>query len=164
MKLQIAFCTLLAVALPATLAAQDWTEVDRLTGDIAVELDRDSVAEVLDGAATVKRATFRKQLPNAMMETDVAVDCASETSKIRSIRLMLDGKVATETATPGAAFTPVGYGSVAAIYFKALCGKDIAKPPHEEGAGLDDETDSGDAGEGASGPAPTEAEPEGASE
>ncbi|HTN14655.1 MAG TPA: hypothetical protein VL094_07605 [Sphingomonadaceae bacterium] len=135
MKPLSALCAIALFALPAALSAESWEEVARLGGDIAVELDTQSVTKAQDGASEVLQATFRKDLPNAMMLTDVAVDCANEMAKIRSIRLMQEGKLASSSATPGAAFHTVNYGSSEAIYYKALCGRDILVP---EGALLEE--------------------------
>lgn len=135
MKPLSALSALALLAIPAALSAENWEEVARLGGDIAVELDTQSVTKAQDGASEVLQATFRKDLPNAMMLTDVAVDCTKEIAKIRGIRLVQDGKVTTTNSTPGAEFRPVNYGSSEAIYFKALCGRDIAVP---EGALLEE--------------------------
>ncbi|KPL68569.1 hypothetical protein SZ64_10910 [Erythrobacter sp. SG61-1L] len=128
MKRLPALCAIALLAAPTALSAAKWEEVERLSGDIAVELDTDSIAKALDGASEVTLATFRKELPNGTMQTDVAVNCAGETAKIRGIRLLQGDVVATASSTPGAEFHPVNYGSSEAIYFKALCGREIPAP------------------------------------
>jgi len=117
---------LLLAALPAALAAEPWDKVDELPGGIAVELDRDSVFEALDGARLVLRGTFRRENVGWMMETNVAVDCGLELAKIRGIRLLDGDKVLTERADHLAEFLPINAGSMEAVYFKALCGKQAA--------------------------------------
>ncbi|MCB5426082.1 hypothetical protein H0274_12505 [Altererythrobacter sp. CC-YST694] len=140
MKPLSALCAIALFALPAALSAESWEEVDRLPGDIAVELDRQSMSEAQDGTAQVVLASFRKQLPNGMMQTDVAMDCAGQAAKIRGIQLLQEGKVISSTPSPGADFRPVNYGSSEAIYYKALCGREIPLPNAGEGEAAGGET------------------------
>jgi hypothetical protein len=130
---------MLITAIPAALAAEPWKEVDQLPGGIAVELDTGNVTVALDGARQVLLGTFRKQLPIATMETSVAVDCDNAQIKIRSIRLADGDRVLSETQAPTAQFNPVSYGSAEAIYFKGLCGREIAAPPEAANAAPEDE-------------------------
>lgn len=125
----------LAALVPMTFAAaapagaQLWVEVAKLPGDIAVELDSESVEEAMDGAELTLRGTFRKQMPYAMMETSVAVDCINTTAKIRAIRLKDGDTLLSETLSLDAEAKPVGYGSAEAIYLEALCMSEIPEPP-----------------------------------
>lgn len=125
----------LAAVIPATFAAatpataQLWVEVAKLPGDISVELDSESVEEAMDGAQLTLRGTFRKQMPYAMMETSVAVDCINTTAKIRAIRLKDGDTLLSETLSLDAEARPVGYGSAEAIYLEALCMSEIPEPP-----------------------------------
>lgn len=128
MKPLPALCAIALLAVPAGLSAASWEEVERLAGDIAVEIDTQSVTKAQDGATEVTLGTFRKELPNGVMQTDVAVDCKAQAAKIRGIRLLQGDVVATSSSTPGAEFRPVNYGSSEAIYFKALCGREIPAP------------------------------------
>jgi hypothetical protein len=130
-----------AVALAAAASAEPWAKVDEMPGGIAVEIDQASKAEEMDGVRLVERASFRKQLPTGMMETAVAIDCAQEEVKIRGIRITAEGKVLAEKADNQARFGPINPGSAEAIYFKALCGKEVAgaaaippSSPADEGA------------------------------
>ena len=120
---------LAAAFITAPVSAQLWVEVAKLPGDISVELDSESVEEAMDGADLTLRGTFRKQMPNAMMETSVAVDCINTTAKIRSIRLKDGDTVLSETLSFDAAARPVGYGSAEAIYLEALCMSEVPEPP-----------------------------------
>ena len=140
MKPLSALCAIALFALPAALSAENWEEVDRLPGDIAVELDRQSTSKAQDGTVEVVLASFRKQLPNGMMQTDVAVDCAGQAAKIRGIQLLQEGKVVTSSSTPGAEFRPVNDGSSEAIYYKALCGREIPVPDTAAGDTAEGET------------------------
>jgi|GEM_PF-1354521 len=134
MTIRIALPVLLAAALAAPLAAEPWKEVDRLTGDIAVELDEGSVVEALDGVSLVLFATFRRQMPSGVMETDVAMDCAHASSRLRGVRLIDGGQVYNRQGAATAEMAPVRYGSADAIYFKTLCGRELEVPPLTEDA------------------------------
>jgi hypothetical protein len=114
---------LILAALPATLAAEPWDKVDELPGGIAVELDRDSVFEALDGSTLVWRGVFRRENVGWIMETHVAIDCGRELAKIRGMRLLDGDEVLTERPDLQAEFLPINAGSSEAIYYKALCGK-----------------------------------------
>lgn len=128
MKLRIAVA-ILAVAVPSALAAQDWQEIDRLTGDVAVELDQASVTKAMDGANEVLQATFRRQMPTGPMESDVAIDCGNATARIRAIRLInADGSIYNQPVQQTLDYHSIGFGSSEAIYYKALCGKDVPPP------------------------------------
>jgi hypothetical protein len=118
----------LAITLPSVLAAKNWKEVDRLAGDVAVELDEESVTQAMDGANEVVQATFRRQMPTGIMETDVAIDCRNEAARLRGIRLVNGDDVYNQPVSPTLEFHPVSFGSADAIYLKALCGKDVAPP------------------------------------
>lgn len=125
-----ALAAILAVAfITAPASAQLWVEVAKLPGDIAVELDSESVEEAMDGPNLTLRGTFRKQMPNAMMETAVAIDCINTTAKIRSIRLKDGDTLLSETLSLDAEPRPVGYGSAEAIYLEALCLSEVPEPP-----------------------------------
>jgi hypothetical protein len=115
--------------LSSTLAAESWKQVDLLPGDIAVELDENSMSEAMDGANMVLMATFRRLMPTGTMETDVAIDCKNETAKLRGLRLVNDGEVYNQPVSPTTDYHAIGYGSADAIYFLALCGKTIIVPP-----------------------------------
>lgn len=135
MKVRIAVA-ILAVALPSALAAQEWKEIDRLTGDVAVELDEASVTKAMDGANEVLQATFRRQMPTGPMESDVAIDCGNATARLRAIRLInADGSIYNQPMSQTLDYSPISFGSSDAIYYKALCGKDIEPP---EGYATDD--------------------------
>lgn len=108
-------------AMPAPLAAEPWEQVAELPGGIAVEVDANSVFEALDGVRLVLRATFRRQLPTATMETAVAVDCARAEAKIRGVRLLDGETVMSENVSLDSEFAPVREGSAEDIYFQALC-------------------------------------------
>ncbi|WEK47983.1 MAG: hypothetical protein P0Y56_06705 [Candidatus Andeanibacterium colombiense] len=127
MRLPIAL-VLAVAAIPSAVAAADWKEVDRLTGDVAVELDQGSVSKVLDGANEVLQATFRRQMPTGIMESDVAIDCKATAAKLRGLRLVNGDKIYNQPVSPTLEYHPVSFGSADAIYYKALCGKDIAPP------------------------------------
>jgi hypothetical protein len=116
----------LAAALPAALGAEPWNKVDELPGGIAVEIDEGTEVEALDGVRLIERATFRRELPNGTMETAVAVDCAKEEARIRGVRLMNGEQVLSENVNDTTPYTAVHPGSAEAIYFKALCDKDIS--------------------------------------
>ena len=118
---------LLPVAATAATAA-DWQEIDRLTGDVPVELDRASVTKAMDGANEVVQATFRRQMPTGIMESDVAVDCKGAAAKLRGLRLVNGDNVYHQPVSPTTDYHPVSFGSADAIYYKALCGKEIAAP------------------------------------
>jgi hypothetical protein len=140
MKLRISHLALAAAALSGAASAE-WTQVDKLPSGIAVEMDSASKAHEMDGVRMVERASFRKQLPTGLMETAVAVDCAKQELKIRSMRLTSDGKVLADKADNQAQFVPINPGSAEATYYKALCGKDVAgasaippASPADEGA------------------------------
>jgi hypothetical protein len=118
---------LAAAALSAAAVAQaNWTKVDELPGGIAVEMDAGSKAEQMDGVRMIERATFRKQLPTGTMETGVSVDCAKQEAKIRSVKLTSDGKVLSDNTNNAAQYAPIHPGSAEAMYYKALCGKEVA--------------------------------------
>jgi hypothetical protein len=119
----------LAVAvMPTALAAKNWKEVDRLTGDVAVELDEDSVTRAMDGTDEILQATFRRQMPTGIMESDVAIDCKAETARLRGLRLIGEDSVYNQPVDQTTEYHPVNFGSADAIYLKALCGKEIAPP------------------------------------
>jgi len=127
----VSFRCALAVAAaltPSALAAEHWTEVARLTGDVPVEFDEDSVSEAMDGATTVLLATFRRQMPAGVMESDVAIDCVGEKIKLRGVRLISEGGVYQQQVGPTELHS-ISYGSADALYFKALCGWEPAIPP-----------------------------------
>ncbi len=107
-----------------SLAAQPWEEVAQLPGGIALELDRGSVSQAMDGSRHVTLGIFRKQLPNALMETSVAVDCAAGEAKIRRVRLIDGTRVMTDKILAAAEFAPVNEGSAEAFYQAALCGSE----------------------------------------
>lgn len=113
-------------SLAAPLAAEPWKEVAQLPGGIAVSLDEASVDDAMDGMDMVKLGTFRREMPSGPMETDVAVNCQKETSKIRGVRLVGSGQVYNQQLSRTVDFTPVRDGSSEAIYFKALCGKEVS--------------------------------------
>ena len=115
-----------AAAIAATAA--DWQEIDRLTGDVPVELNRASVAKVMDGASEVMQATFRRRMPTGIMESDVAIDCKGASAKLRGLRLINGTNVYNQQVSPTLDYHPVSFGSADAIYYKALCGKEIAAP------------------------------------
>jgi hypothetical protein len=126
MKLKLApFRLLGAVALAALgatgIAAQPWEQVAQLPGGIALELDRGSVSQEMDGDRQVAMGVFRKQLPNALMETSVAVDCALGEAKIRRVRLIDGSRVMTDNILAAAEFAPINEGSAEAFYQAALC-------------------------------------------
>ncbi len=109
-------------ALGATsLAAQPWEQVAQLPGGIALELDRGSVSHAMDGSRHVALGVFRKQLPNALMETSVAVDCEAGEAKIRRVRLIDGASVMTDKILAAAEFAPINEGSAEAFYQAALC-------------------------------------------
>ncbi len=60
-------------------AAASWKEVDRLPGDIAVELDETSMSEAMDGARSwcCWRPSAARCRPGSM-ESDIAVNCTEE--------------------------------------------------------------------------------------
>lgn len=126
----IAVAAALAAALPATAlsaaAEASWSKVDELPGGIAVEMDTGSKVEEMDGVRPVERARFRKQLPTGMMETAVAIDCAKQDAKIRSMKLTSDGKVLSDKTDNAAQYAPIHPGSAEAMYYKALCGKEVS--------------------------------------
>lgn len=151
MKLRFSHAALAAAALSAVAAAEPWVPVDTLPGGIAVEMDQATKIKEMDGIRTVERATFRKQLPTGMMETAVEIDCAKEDAKINGIKLTSDGKVLADNVNKLAQFEPINPGSAEAMYFKALCGKEVSgasetspATPGDKGA---DATSSGDTGE-----------------
>jgi hypothetical protein len=142
MRFRHAPFALALAALPAVLAAEPWEKVDELPGGIAVELDRDSVFETLDGATLVWRGVFRRENVGWTMETHVAIDCERELAKIRGMRLLDGAEVLTERPDLLAEFLPINAGSSEAIYYKALCGRpasiEAALPEAmEEDAGID---------------------------
>ena len=119
-----------ACLVSAPLAAASWKEIDRLPGDIAVDIDEASVTSALDGEIVVIHATFRRHMPTQIMESDVAINCAAESAKLRGLRLINeDGSAYNQPVTMTQGFHPVTFGSSDAIYFKALCGREIAAPP-----------------------------------
>lgn len=125
----------LTAALPAAalfsapLAAEPWAQVAQLPGGIALELDEASVSHGMDGERHVALGTFRKQLPNALMETSVAVDCGANQAKIRRVRLLDGERVTADNILATAEFQPVNEGSAEAFYAAALCaGKEGAAP------------------------------------
>jgi len=111
----------LAALLPAGLAAEPWTKVAELPGDIAVELDQASVTHELDGERQVTLGVFRKQMPVALMESSVAVDCQANEAKIRRVRLLNGQDVMSDSILATSTFSPVNEGSAEAIYFGVLC-------------------------------------------
>jgi hypothetical protein len=142
MKPRYAALALLLAALPAALSAEPWEKVDELPGGIAVELDRDSVFEALDGAHLVWHGIFRRENVGWIMESHVAVDCENETAKLRGMRLMDGAEVLTERSDLLAEFVPINAGSSEAIYYKALCGKEattavVVPEATEADAGID---------------------------
>lgn len=120
------------LGLPIALAAESWQKIDELPGGIALEVDRDTQVEALDGIALVQRATFRRQLPTGTIETAVAIDCQHKSAKIRGVRLKNGDAVISETVTNYDDFTPINPGSSEALYFKALCYEEIPLPPPTE--------------------------------
>jgi len=116
----------IAVLLAAPLAAEPWKEVDQLPGGIVVALDEGSVTEAMDGLDTVKLATFRREMSTGPMETDISVNCDKQLSRIRGVRLVGGAQVYRQQVPQTAGFTPVRDGSSEAIYFKALCGRDVS--------------------------------------
>jgi hypothetical protein len=130
--MNVRYCSLattlaaLAAALPATAADPAWTKVDELPGGIAVEMDTATKVEEMDGVLLIDRATFRKQLPTGMMETAVSIDCKGEQIKIRGVKLTSDGKVLSDSTSNTAQYVPIHSGSAEAMYYKALCGKDVS--------------------------------------
>jgi len=136
MSLRRLAAAVLPVALAAApVAAQDWQKVAELPGGIAVEMDRQTLFEGLDGNRMVLMATFRKQLANTTMETAAAVDCARKQAKIRGVRLLSDGEILSEKVMATAEFAPINPGSAEATYYTALCGEEIALPPPGEEGG-----------------------------
>ena len=97
-----------------------------LPGGFALQIDMATKVEEMDGVKLVERATFRKQLPTATIETTVAVDCAGETAKTRSVKMISDGKVVSDNTNNAAQYVPVHFGSAEAMYYKALCGKPVS--------------------------------------
>lgn len=91
-----------------------------------VAIDEASVADAMDGTDTVKQATFRREMPTGPMETDISVNCDKQLARIRGVRLVGDGQVYRQQVPQTAGFTPVRDGSSEAIYFKALCGRDVS--------------------------------------
>ena len=107
-------------------AAESWVNVDVLPGGFALQIDMATKVEEMDGVKLVERANFRKQLPTATIETTVAVDCAGETAKTRSVKMISDGKVVSDNTNNAAQYVPVHFGSAEAMYYKALCGKPVS--------------------------------------
>lgn len=146
MRLPIALLAL-AVAAPAALHAAEWKEVTRLTQDIAIALDEDSVKRVMDGADEVVLATFRRDQPTSMMESDIAMNCKKRTARLRAVRLIQGDEVYNQQVSQTTDYHAVNYGSADAIYFKALCGMDIPvppealAPPEEEAASAEEPTE-----------------------
>lgn len=120
--LRLAGAAFLTVFGASSLVAEPWEEVAQLPGGIALELDRGSVSHAMDGNRHVALGIFRKQLPNALMETSVAVDCPAGEAKIRRVRLLDGPRVTTDRILASAEFAPVNEGSAEAFYQAALCG------------------------------------------
>jgi len=75
----------------------------------------------MDGERHVVLGTFRKQLPNALMETSVAVDCNADQAKIRRVRLLDGDRVMADNILATAEFLQVNEGSAEAFYTAGLC-------------------------------------------
>lgn len=126
MTVRFAPLILALAAVPAALSAEPWEKIDELPGGIAIELDRDSVFEALDGAQLVWHGIFRRESVGWIMESHVAVNCEDETAKLRGMRLMDGAEVLTQRSDLLAEFVPINAGSAEAIYYKALCGREAS--------------------------------------
>lgn len=127
MNIRFSHAVLAVVAVSASAAAaESWVNVDVLPGGFALQIDMASKVEEMDGVRLVERATFRKQLPTAMIETAVAIDCAGEMAKTRGVKMISDGKVLSDSTNNTAQYLPVHFGSAEAMYYQALCGKPVS--------------------------------------